>query len=77
MAKRKADPFRDWIRERQGERYGVYNLAFALGCTHQTIYGWLGGRGVSLALSPHVIHHARVRDSVTLTTDDLLPARKP
>ena len=77
MSKHKADPFRDWLRERQGERYGIYNLANRLGVTHQTIYGWLSGRGVSLTLAPLVIRHAKARDSVTLTTDMLLPARKP
>ena len=69
----KADPFRDWLNERRGERYGVETLAKALGCTPQTIYGWLGGRGVSLALAPHVIEHAQRRDSVSLTSRDLLP----
>ena len=73
MSRMKEDRFRDWLNERRGERYGIETLAKALGCTHQTIYGWLAGRGVSLALAPHVIEHAKRRDSVKLTATDLLP----
>lgn len=67
----KPDPFRDWLRERQGERFGIHNLAFALGCTRQTIYRWLAGDGVSRAMAAEVISHAQARDSVRLALTDL------
>lgn len=66
MPKHSPDPFRDWLRSRQDERFGIHNLAFALGCPRQTIYRWLAGGGVSRDLASAVIAHAKRRDGVTL-----------
>ena len=68
----KPNPFRAWLRSRP-----LAEMAERCDVSKTTIREWYTGRA-----HPHILRHdwlkrLAARDSVTLTTDHLLPARKP
>ena len=69
MTKR-SDPFRDWLTGRTRE------VAAALDVSTQAVAIWRNGGGVTPRFHQRVKRLA-AKDGVTLTTDMLLPARKP
>ena len=75
MPKRKADPFRSWLQSRMMSGRAVGTLALLLDVSGATLYNWRKGGGVDLRTAPLVIALA-AKDSVTLTTDHLLPRPK-
>ena len=61
-------PFRSWLYQRQ-----LADIAKRCGVTKTTIRGWRTGRTYPAVARHGTLKRLAAYDSVTLTTDDLLP----